>query len=103
MERSGLNCQAKAARRGLWEDNCPRCAVGVAEEMNPNSLGADHRGGVIERTNPDARDALGDRNARQARATIERMPPNAGDTMGDHNARQARATIERMPPNACNA
>ena len=52
---------------------------------------------------PDAGDAVGDDDARQATAVTECAHPDTGDAVGDGDARQAVAVIECVIPNAGDA
>ena len=56
-----------------------------------------------ERKFTNARDAIGNHDARQAAAIIERIIANARDAIGNRNARQATARTERKFTNARDA
>ena len=47
---------------------------------------------------PDAGDAVGNGDARQASAVIECVMPDAGDAIGNGDARQAPTVIECVIP-----
>ena len=47
---------------------------------------------------PDAGDAVGNGDARQAQCSTECAIPDAGDAVGNGDARQAAALIECEPP-----
>ena len=54
---------------------------------------------TLERTNVNARDALGDGDGCEAAATLERTRVNARDALGDGDACERRAVIERIRAN----
>ena len=52
---------------------------------------------------PDAGDAVGNGDARQASAVMECANPDAGDAVGNGDARQAAAVLECVIPDAGDA
>ena len=58
---------------------------------------------ATECVSPDAGDAVANGDARQAAAVMECVIPDAGDAVGDSDARQASALIECARPDAGDA
>ena len=55
---------------------------------------------MIERTFPDAGDAVANRDVGQLIAVMKRIIPDAGDARGDHDAGQVVLRKERIIPDA---
>ena len=95
----GVNCVSALVFVGDCNQNCVGICF-IANVFDQSIFGIESRITIIERTNANARDAIGNGDTRQRGAPKERRITNARDAIGNGDTRQRGAPAERRIANA---